>query len=64
MSARITQGGKVQWSQYSYSWCNDKEIKDPASPWSHEDTYCNLLLTAQVSDTTTPFPPPKKLQPD
>lgn len=28
--------------------CNDQEIKDPKSPWSHEGTYCNLLLTAQV----------------
>ncbi len=47
MSARIGQAGQVVWSQYSYSWCNDKEIKNPLSPWTAESTYCNLLLTAQ-----------------
>jgi hypothetical protein len=23
-------------------------VKDPKAPWSHEGTYCNLLLTAQT----------------
>lgn len=28
MSARVMQEGKVQWSQYSYTWCNAKETTD------------------------------------
>jgi len=29
MSASVRQGGQVLWSQYSYTWCNNKEIKNP-----------------------------------
>ncbi len=29
--------------------CNDEEVIDPRAPWTHEGTYCDLLLTAQAS---------------
>lgn len=29
MSASVRQGGQVLWSQYSYTWCNTKEVKNP-----------------------------------
>jgi hypothetical protein len=29
MLASVRQGGEVVWSQYSYNWCNSRDVKDP-----------------------------------